>query len=120
SLFKKKDVIIILILLFISAILLLIFNQNSNKKVYAEIYLDGNLQKKICLNYSKDGIIKLNENVSFEVKNKKIRFIDTNCPDKLCEKVSYISKINQVSVCMPNKVLLKITGNDDNIDIIVN
>lgn len=124
KLFKKKDIIIILFLVLISMIMMFIFYQNANKKTYAEIYLNENLEKKISLTNSKNGIIVLNNDVSFEIKDKKIRFINTNCPDKLCENVSFISNPNQISVCMPNETILKITGKNDNsnenTDIIVN
>ena len=37
---------------------------------------------------------------------------DANCPDKLCEKTGKISRVNESIVCLPNKVVVTIKGDE--------
>jgi hypothetical protein len=50
----------------------------------------------------------------------RIRFLESNCPDKICVHTGWISKPGQVAVCLPEGVIIKITGSsgsDEEIDI---
>ena len=48
--------------------------------------------------------------VSFELKDQKIRFVNVDCPDKLCEGFGFIGRENETAVCMPNRVSVTITA----------
>ena len=39
--------------------------------------------------------------IYLEVHNHAIRFINSQCPDHLCEDFGFISEINNYAVCMP-------------------
>ncbi|MDF2566962.1 MAG: hypothetical protein K0R90_418 [Oscillospiraceae bacterium] len=124
--FKKKDLLYILILLIISLLLFMMMKISQQKagETVAEIYYDGQLVKTIDLSNAKNQQFHLEQqtNVSFEIKNGKIRFVNTICKDKLCEKVGFIGESNQVAVCLPNKVYVKINSNkksNHDIDIVV-
>lgn len=58
--------------------------------------------------------------VSFQIQGGRIRFVNVDCPDKLCEKAGWLSKPNQVAICLPNRVSLKLEGGGDGMDAIVN
>jgi len=123
ALIKPIEVLFIILLLIICIVFLLFTNnQNTRMKVIAQISYDGKVVKTIDLSQAKDSIFQLetNSNVSFEIKDGKIRFIDTKCPDKLCENIGFIYKVNSVAICLPNKVSLKIVGKSDNVDIMIN
>ncbi len=53
---------------------------------------------------------------TIEVGNNRIRIKDSTCPDKICVKEGWISRVNQMTVCMPNRVYIKIVGQDTEID----
>ena len=40
-----------------------------------------------------------------------------DCPDKLDVKQGYISKVGEVIVCLPNKLVIEIKGIDDERDV---
>ncbi|MFV0239492.1 MAG: NusG domain II-containing protein [Lacrimispora sphenoides] len=44
---------------------------------------------------------------------------DADCPDKICVRQGHINKVNQTIVCLPNKVVVKIIGKNDDIDAYV-
>lgn len=69
---------------------------------------------------NEDQTIEINGGNTCEIKDGKARMISADCPDKLCVHSREISDTGESIVCLPNHVILKITGDDeeDNIDSI--
>lgn len=88
-----------------------IWYMNSNKVVgnLAIVQVEKN-DKKTEINLGVDGIHKLDAAlpVTLEVKNGTIAFIESQCPDKLCEGYGYISHEGDVSICLPAGVIVTI------------
>lgn len=42
--------------------------------------------------------------VYFELADGRIRFVDVDCPDKLCEGFGWLDSAGEIAVCMPNRV----------------
>jgi hypothetical protein len=51
--------------------------------------------------------------VKFELYHRQIRFIDVQCPDKLCEGFGFIGEPTQTAVCMPNRVSVTILSAEE-------
>ena len=47
--------------------------------------------------------------VTLEVKDGRIRFIDSKCPDHLCEGFGFIQHEDESAICMPAGVAVLIT-----------
>ena len=104
---------IIFLLLVVAGCLLFVFWPRAHSSsAVARIYYDGREVYSILLDTAEDTTFRLEENpkAGFQIQEKKIRFIDTECPDKLCENVGFISKPGETAICLPNRVTLKITG----------
>ncbi len=86
------------------------------------ITVDGKIIKEIDLANAKNSTFTIDElkKYSFEIKDKKIRIIEADCPDKICVNTGFISKAGQVIACLPNKVLIEITGVQNDVDVILN
>ncbi len=105
-LFERWDIVVAaLIILALIAMLLIIFLPNEGKDV--EIYKNGELI----------ATYPLNENRAFEVGNMRIEIFDgsvsvieSDCPDKLCVHAAPISASGSTIICVPNKLVIKITG----------
>jgi hypothetical protein len=105
-LFEKWDIAVaIILLLALIAMLLVIFLPNQGKTV--EVYKNGQLVASY----------PLDENRAFEVGNIRIEIFEgavkvaeSDCPDKLCVHSSAISASGSTIICVPNKVVIKITG----------
>lgn len=123
KLLHSRDLIIILCLLIIAFLIFSLFYHEYDHTGTAQITYEGKVVKTVDLNTAQNGIFTLveNKNVSFEIKEKQIRFIHVNCPDKLCENVGFINHSNETAICMPNKTILTILDNeeDNTPDIIV-
>jgi hypothetical protein len=56
------------------------------------------------------------------VKDKRISFSYSECPDKVCINTGWIAYPGQSAVCLPNRVMVKIVNPDDlknDIDVIL-
>ncbi len=121
---KKTDLLIILILILSALLIYFIFyinNSNSDKNTAAEILINGKSEKIISLLEDKTFSIETIPNIKFEIKDKKIRFMESDCPDKICVNTGFIGTSGQTAVCLPNTVSVKIIplNNDkNNLDII--
>ena len=114
NLIKRPDVFVIfLTLLLIIASSLLFFNSSEQSPV-AVITINGKVDRELDLNLQEDCIITLNTDpvVTLEIKDHKIRFIDSECPDGTCEKMGFLSKAGQTAACIPAKVIVTISGTD--------
>lgn len=60
-----------------------------------------------------DRTIEINDGNTCEIKDGKVRMTAADCPDGLCVKSREISKAGESIVCLPNHVILKITGNGE-------
>lgn len=94
-------------------------------QTYGEIWLDGELYQQIKLGNTAQQTVKLDGRtgtVTIEIDGKQMRFILSECPDHTCERTGWVSRVGQTAVCLPNRVMIKITGSTDNenaVDIIV-
>ncbi|MBR5156822.1 MAG: NusG domain II-containing protein [Clostridia bacterium] len=48
-----------------------------------------------------------------EILNGKVRVSDTNCPDRLEVKSGIIDSAGEMLVCLPNRVVVRISGEKD-------
>ena len=106
SLFRVWDVVLIVILLALVG-LAIYFAVVPESGANAEIYVDGELYKNISL--SKNTTIKL-DHLTVVVQGGCVMVEDADCPDKICVKHGAISKAGQTIVCLPNRIVIKISG----------
>ena len=64
------------------------------------------------LSQMEDGTFSIEEKsgipITFEIKDNAIRFMDSNCPDKVCVSTGFQHRSFDISSCLPNGVLLVI------------
>ena len=122
KLIRWPDFLIIAGILIICIAALFFLYRNSGEETTAQISYNGKIVREIDLLSTKDEVFRLSENgrVSFEIKDHKIRFVDVDCPDKLCENVGFLSSPNRTAVCLPNRVTLKIIAVQADVDAVVN
>lgn len=70
---------------------------------------------------SEDQTIEINDTNICEIKGGKVNMIEADCPDQLCIRQGSIHIQGESIVCLPNRVVLEITGNDkdDQLDGVV-
>ena len=78
----------------------------------AEIWIDGQMVRSIYLPQAPDEVISLAEygkEVQLEVKNHRIAFISSDCPDKVCIHNGWLSREGEQAICLPNRVSVTLT-----------
>ena len=51
--------------------------------------------------------------VEIEIKNKRVRVVDSPCEKKICVRTGWIHKPYQTIICVPNRVVIRLLGSDD-------
>ncbi|HOP99254.1 MAG TPA: NusG domain II-containing protein [Acetivibrio clariflavus] len=52
------------------------------------------------------------------VENGRIRFLEAECPDKVCVNTGWLSDKGDMAVCIPNSTMIKIEGQSSKVDIV--
>ncbi len=115
--FRKGDLILYIFIIVITLIPFIfpvfnhsIFNSKKADPEFVEINYKGNVNR---YDINEDRVIELkNGAIIIEIKDKKVRIRQSDCHDKLCVKKGWISKIGEFIICMPNKLEVKLTGEE--------
>ena len=112
NLIKRPDVFVIFLTLSLIFVSLVLFWKSPKQLPVAIITVDGKVEKEIDLTLQENCIITLKTDpvVTLEVKDHKIRFIDSECPDGTCEKMGFLSNAGQTAACIPAKVIVTVNG----------
>ena len=86
-------------------------NFGGTKGATALVRVDGQMNyqeislEEDAVHYITTGKMK----VTLEVKDGRIRFIDSVCPDHLCEEFGFISYEDETAICMPAGVAVLVS-----------
>ena len=102
--------ILIIVLLF--SVLFLLRPQEKTEQLVAVITSQNQEVYRMPLSKMENGTFSIEEEtgipIIFEIKDNAIRFMDSNCPDKVCVGTGFQSRSFDISSCLPNEVLLVI------------
>ena len=77
----------------------------------AVVEVNGHEVMKISLlenrDYSVDGF---RGKTYISVRDGQIRVTDSDCPDKLCVRMGWVSQKDASIICLPNRVVVRVTG----------
>lgn len=107
--FAKRDWVILAVLVVVAALTLALFALRPRGNIAIVSY---NGERVMEINLSRDGIyhIEADYPVTLEVKDGRIRFVDSHCPDHLCEGFSWIGDEYETAICMPARVVVQIAS----------
>lgn len=109
DIFRKSDIVLI-VSLFVTAVLFnfILYGGTTDRAV---IKLDGETVETLNLSKNQSIIIDRDEiYVEIVVESGKVFINESSCPDKLCVRQGKISGRNQSLVCLPNRLVVEITG----------
>ena len=112
KLFRKTDLIIILVVALV-ALTFILWQRTGDAPLTAEISVDGKTVESVDLSKATDRVEihpKGAENVLIVAENGRIRFEDSDCPDKLCVKQGELYRKGDTAVCLPEKTVITVTG----------
>ena len=118
---KKGDFVIFAVILIIATICLIPFINTQADQLICEISQDNKIIHKIILNKGyKDKITVETENGKniIHIENNSVWFDYSDCPDQECIHTGKLTHAGQIAVCLPNKVIIKLIGQQNQIDAI--
>jgi hypothetical protein len=105
------DIIMAVLVIAISLTPLFSFNKTGNfHNKTANIYHNNKLVKQIGMD--RDTVFKLN-NMKIEINNGRVRIAESDCPRQICVHAGWIKDPAQTLICVPNKVMVQITGDGE-------
>lgn len=115
KLITKFDIFLISFIVLLTAGFF-VFRSISDKKAFAEIYFDGEIIETVNLADKEEKKIVTGENSSVVIvaKDGKIYFAESDCPDKVCIKSGELSENGDFASCLPEKVVIKVSGAEGN------
>ena len=117
-----------LLIVFIVLISLISFAYNSRLSFstgekYVSVQVNGKEIKKVFFDEKLIGhTISIQTEYGYnllEMGDQRVRVIEADCPDQIDVKQGYISRVGEIIVCLPNKLIIEIKGlaEEDDIDI---
>lgn len=82
-----------------------------NGKLYGKYELKKVGNKKLQLELPE------NEHSTVEFKDGMVRVQEADCPDKVCVRTGWVSKPGEMIVCLPYRIIIKISGDKQNVDV---
>lgn len=117
--FKKGDILIYGIIIFIFFVIgSMIIKTPNIKGKNVEIFENGKLKYRYKLTKEKQEIIlkSILGNEKIIIENYTVKKVDASCPKKICIKHSEIDSVGESIICVPNKQIIKISGNNQELD----
>ena len=115
----KNDIILLGIILVVALAAIIVVNITKQQGSYVIVVYDQNEVAKYSIN--EDIEIKLtyeeNNYNTLVIKDGKVYMNDASCKDHICVKHHKISMTGETIVCLPNKIVIKIIGNNNEVDV---
>lgn len=111
---NKSDVKLIVLLLIVIGVIFIFIGVTKEDGSMAEVYYEDKKILTIDLNIDNEYIVdgELGD-VVLEIKNRKIRVKEENSPKHICSKEGFIGDSSRTLICLPNKIIIKIVGDNE-------
>ena len=115
---KKGDIIVALCVLCIAGLIFCALHFLSPQGSSVKIEVDSKTAAVFSLDENRTYTVKKNGKVTnvVEIKDKKVSVTAADCPDKICVKHREISKSGESIICLPNKVVVSIEAENEEVD----
>lgn len=114
-LFRKGDIAVIGVALLLAAIFFIFSSFGDEKKLVAEIRVDGEVVEVLELSSLRQAVtitLDTEPRVMVKAENGAIFFEHADCPDKLCIASGKLSRKGETAVCLPAKTVITVLGAD--------
>ncbi len=115
---KKGDFFIILAVLLLAAAVFLPFALAPSRSLTCEITKDGELVKRVRLGAGYHETITLEGAATntIIIDDAAVYFSQSTCPDQVCVRTGKLTRAGQIAVCLPNRVIVRLIGAQNEID----
>lgn len=123
--FRHGDFVIFLLVLILAATVAAPFIFVQSDTLYVEVRCNNELVKRLKLadGYHEVFTVQGENGVhnTIEINGKRVRIAESNCRDQVCVRTGWLTRAGQASVCLPSRVVVKLTGReeDNGVDAVV-
>jgi hypothetical protein len=110
-------VVLVTALAAVSTVMVTVAGENNVQGSLAVVEVNGKVVRRITLGtgqparkFTVDG---WQGPSTFEIADGKVRMVSSDCRDKVCIGMGWISTNGRSIVCLPNRVIIRITGGRD-------
>ena len=117
---RRNDIILfaVIIILAIAGLFILNFSRAEGNSVI--ILIDGVETARYSIHSDIEKVIETEwGSNTLVIKSGKVSVKNATCPDLVCEKHREISKDGETIVCLPHKLVIEISKQTDNLDVVV-
>lgn len=106
------DYIIIISVIILAIVIFVVTLPNVKPNIKVEISHDGKLIHSIDI--TDETIIQVDDvyHNTIVIADNTVRVISSSCPDGICENFGVIRSQGESIICMPNKLIITIVGED--------
>jgi len=114
TIIQKRELILIAAILVIAGLLSAVFYAGNRKPAeQVVVTVDGKTVETLDLHKDVDMIIEgYGGTDHLVIKDGYASITDASCPDKVCVRTGKIHKSGELIVCLPNRVVVTIEGED--------
>ncbi len=118
---RVTAVIILIVLIFVASLIAIwVINGRADGKRYVRIYYDGDLIEEYPL--EEDGIYHIEavegEYNIVEIKDGYVSVTEANCANQTCVQTGKVNTSAMPIVCLPHKLLIRIEGEESEVDAV--
>lgn len=117
---KKNDWFLVIGVMAVAGLMFLFWSlSGKDSGGHVTIKVEGVEEKTYTLD--QDQTIEIGTTNVLQIKDGKARMIHADCPDQLCMKQRSISKQGESIICLPNRVVVEVSGTEDaGVDAVTN
>ena len=117
---RPGDFVIVFVVLLLALAVFLPFVLAHAQTLTCEITQDGKLVKRVQLGMGYQDTITIEGKVTnvIEITENNVYFSHSDCPDQVCVRTGKLTRAGQIAVCLPNRVIVRLIGAQDEIDAI--
>ncbi len=116
---KAGDLVIIAAVLLLAAVIAAVLAvPQRGGRLYAEVWQQETLVERVELTAGTDRVIDLEGHNVIVLEGRTARIARADCKDQVCVRTGTLTRAGQVAVCLPNRVVLKLMGDDSGIDAV--
>ena len=117
---KKWDFLIIIIALVLAGIFLVI-TVNGKRGDTVEVVVDGIVTASFTIDSDTEYRVETEQGWNIiKIKGGKVSVTESDCPNQICVRHKEISKSGESIICLPHRLIVRISGELQETDAIIN
>jgi hypothetical protein len=108
----KNDVLLLAGMLLAGVILFVAVGAAKAGGARADVVVNGKVAESYPLNVDREVELNYSGHNLLRIENGRAQIVAADCPDKLCMKQGAIAKTGETIVCLPHRVIIRVSGGE--------